>query len=494
VRLTIESQQSQHWLYTGTTMDLIEQLEVFVDQLVPGVLPLHPDPNFLGGYSPDLGLIPRDVQGIIVQQAQLTDVADGGDSAQKTGIAAFCNSSKDKALLPLFESGGIMVRHPSQFPWNNWKNCSRDQLMAYVGGCWRGGQYGIVSRLLVKHAERLFTCQNTEADKPGTTKNPPIGDPLAPHDVMTLRVGAGDGVGYLDLLGQLWLQLAIETADPDPQFEKNNLLVESIICGRLDLYVSVHPNYRENVRSYWSGWRNQGQIGEALIAVIDKELERYEGRVAIPLLPHHLIEFLRHLNLAEELRTVDPARLAALTARFAEAVLQDAADYLVNSAKFALAVAVRVLKGLGAIAEQIAKPLAALGEVPNAIRQALEVNGFTAEEVARAVRTAFPGIPHIDTPTTPHVDQAAWPHADAAPVHGDAAPVHSDFGVHGDTTAPHLDFGAFGGHTDEGGGHGDAGHTDAILTPHGDAILTPHVDEGPGPHVDVAPSAHVDGP
>jgi len=475
-------------------MDVIQELETFVDQLIPGVLPLHPDPKTLGSYTPNLSGIPRDPHGIIVQQASATDTPDGGDSAQKTGIAAFCNSPQDKALLPLFESSGVMVRHPTQFPWNNSKNCSRDQLMAYTPGCWRAGQVEIVSRLLSEHARRAFTCQNVERDKPGTTKNPPIGDLLAPHDVMALRICSGDSLAYLDLLGQTALQIAIETADPDPSVEKNNLLLESIVCGRLDLFVQVHGNYRDNIRSYWAGWRNQARIGEALIEVVDKELDRYAGRVTIPLLPVHLLNFLRTLDLRAEFRTLDPARLAALVQRFSDAVWQDTVNYLVSIQKLALVAVVRVLKALGSAVEQIAKPLAVLGQVPNAIRSALESNGFNADEVARGLRAAFPGIPHIDTPATPHVDQAAYPHSDVGATHADTAPVHSDFGVHGDTTAPHFDVSALGGHSDEGGGHGDGGHTDVIVSPHVDAIVTPHADVAPGPHVDVPPVAHIDGP
>ena len=223
---------------------VLDAITGFLDSLRIGVLPLPPMSGTLGGHVPDLKGVPRDGDGIICQ-LQSTGRLDGGDSAHRAGVAAFCNSAADKALLSKFEAGGIMVRHPSQPPWNNWKNCSRDQLKGYSAGCWRADRIDINQRLLQAHAARSYTCQNIEEDEPGKPskiKNPPVGDVLMPDDVMCLRVTAGENAAFTDVVGQLSLHVSIETASRDVTVDKNNLMLESIICGGLSLFVKAHPN------------------------------------------------------------------------------------------------------------------------------------------------------------------------------------------------------------------------------------------------------------
>jgi hypothetical protein len=243
------------------------------EQLRP---PIPPKSNTIGGHVPDLRGLARDEEGIInqVEPGHL----DGGDSAHRTGFAAFLNSQADKDLLPRFESNGIMVRHPSQAPWNNWKNCSRDQLIGYAAGCWRAGRFDINKRLLEALLARSTppTCQNTE-ESDGTTKIPPIGDFLGPHDIMFLRICAGDNVAYTDTpLGQSALQTAIDFASfQDTTVDQNNLILHAIVCGRLKLLVTAMPQYQDAVRYYWSEWRQQPRIAEEFIWVIKEELKRY---------------------------------------------------------------------------------------------------------------------------------------------------------------------------------------------------------------------------
>ena len=87
---------------------------------------------------------------------------------------------------------------------------------------------------------------------------------------MTLRISAGETQAYLDPLGQFSLQIAIERADKNPDVEKNQLILESIMCGRLDLYVQVQDNYEDNIRTYWGGWRRESQVAEEFLWVIKK--------------------------------------------------------------------------------------------------------------------------------------------------------------------------------------------------------------------------------
>jgi hypothetical protein len=117
------------------------------------------------------------------------------------------------------------------------------------------------------------------------------------------------------VLGQAALQLAIEVADPGITTDQTNLMLETIVCGRLNLYVKVHPNYEETLRYYWSGWRQQPRIAEELIWVVKEELKRYPIS-DVPLLPENLLKPLRTLNVEAELKNLDPVHRAELAARF----------------------------------------------------------------------------------------------------------------------------------------------------------------------------------
>lgn len=267
---------SRYSIDTAHSKSLIEDaLDTLTGRFGP---PLPPKSDSINGHIPDLSGLARDDIGII-NQLEDGGKLDGGDSAHRTGFAAFLGSQKDNDLLHLFESNGVMVRHPTQVPWNNWKNCTRDQLIGYAAGCWRAGRLDINQRLLDAHKARFppFTCQDTERDYPGTTKNPPIGDPLGPHDVMYLRVSAGDNSAYTNQAGQLALEAAIVyAATQDVKVDQNNLILHSILCGRLKMLVEVIPNYEESIRYYWSGWRKQPRIAEEFIWVIREELKRYQ--------------------------------------------------------------------------------------------------------------------------------------------------------------------------------------------------------------------------
>lgn len=293
----------------------------------------NPDPASLGTYRPNLVGLSRDADGIIMQLSGKE--LDGGDSAHRTGVLAFCNSPQDQQNLPLFiVSEGLMTRHPEQEPWNNPNNCTRDQLTGYVAGCWRAGRANIPKELLVAHAARVppYTCQDIEADVPGSRKNPPIGDPLGPHDIMYLRICAGDPRAALDLASQLMLYLAIVTAPQSIDTELNQLLLQAIVCGQLDIFTATHSNYAEALHKYWSGepWRGQRSIAQSLIDVVNLESAKYTNRNLLDLLlPKHLLEELGNLDIRTELKAFiegNPTHFAELSARFIIAALRDIQD------------------------------------------------------------------------------------------------------------------------------------------------------------------------
>jgi hypothetical protein len=296
----------------GENMDELfkEAFARFVAQFAQGAYLMPPDNDFLFFKDHDFSKIdhhrstvlehPNDPPGLVGhRETETKRVRDGefpcavgleyaidfGDSAHKTGILAFCNSIRDQENLPVFEvKPGLMVRHPTQVPWNNPWNCTRDQLLAFSAGCWRAKQYDIVKRLLSQHYERpnplgIPSCQNRERDCPGTGKGALEVDILDPTHLMFLRICSGKFDAYLDPLGQFMLQVAIEATEKDVSLEKNQLILQAIVCGRLDLYVLVHDNYKENLRYYWER-QSQPQIGEAFIDLIEHELKRYSGQIS----------------------------------------------------------------------------------------------------------------------------------------------------------------------------------------------------------------------
>lgn len=300
----------------------------------------RPEPfaGSLGAYKPTIAGLSRD-DGQIVMQRQGEGALDGGDSAHRTGVLAFCQSEVDSANLPRFivqQQPTTMTRHPTQVPWNNPNNCTRDQLIGYIAGCWRTGRTDIVAALLHAHATRAvpFTCQDIERDAPGTLKDPPIGDPLGPHDIMYLRVCAGDMAAALDLAGQFSLYVAILLAPAAADQEPTQILLQSIVCGQLDIYLATHENYAAALDHYWGGvpWRGQQCIANSLKDVVNIESERYHAVSLLDyLLPKHLLEELRKLDWQSELNAFihgNPLVFAQLSARFLVAVLRDVVDYV----------------------------------------------------------------------------------------------------------------------------------------------------------------------
>jgi hypothetical protein len=380
----------------ASVLDTISQ---FLDTLGPGSLPIPPKSDTLGAHVPDLTGVPRDGEGIICQ-LQSTGNLDGGDSAHRTGAAAFCNSAADQALLPRFEKLGIMVRHPTQPPWNDPTNCSRDQLKGYSAGCWRAGRTDINQRLLLAHEARGFVCQNikeAEPGKPSTLKKLPVGDVLLPDDVMCLHVAAGQNAAFMDIFGQLCLHVAIEVASRDVTVDKNNLLYESIICGRLNLFVKVHQNYESVLRYYWGDQRNQPRMAEEIIWVVKQELKRYPVLDA-SLLPANTLDFLRSLDLNIELKNIDQQHLEQLAERFAEATLKDAVNTIVVIMKLGVDIAVRELQRLGATVQQTVKALADIHQPADAIGAALKLLQLPADQINHALGSVFPGVPPVLIP------------------------------------------------------------------------------------------------
>lgn len=353
----------------------------FTNQLQHGALGfilLPPNPGFLGAKNYPFDGLSRDVEGIAMQ-FQDNGTLDGGDSANRTGILAFLNSAHDQQLLERFEAGGVMRRHPTQGFWADPKNCSRDQLLGFMAGCWRAGRTDIAKRLLDAHEARGNLCQNIQHDGPDTLKNPPIGDPLLPHHHMFMRVCAGQTGAHWELVGQYFLQVDIEAAAVRDD-EINQLIPVAWVCGRLDHFAKFIPDYQERLNAYWGGWRGQPQIAAALGDAIRTELERYKGFITLPFPPLPVatvltvvtivstaVEELARGDLPHVLNPLELAQTVEDVRQLVEAAIHDTDKqirYYLETAPKLLAIGERIVEELG-LNELVTNPLALLGRSSN---------------------------------------------------------------------------------------------------------------------------------
>lgn len=171
------------------------------------------------------------------------------------------------------------------------------------------------------------------------------------------------------------------------------------------------------------------------------------------------------------------------------------------------------LREIGESAEKVAEVLKGIGDLQDAVTQALVTANFSEADIEAAIQAVFSPIKHIDE-STPHVDNSThvdetptphtdrWDHLDETPVKHLDTTEHTDLTLnpHTDTTE-HTDRRVLRQHVDVTFGHVDIpkGHSDIdnhIDTPeqHTDAsnhvdIPAAHIDENP--HVDI-PSVHTD--
>ncbi len=220
--------------------------------------------------------IHRDELGIIMQHDiyDETKRCDGGDSANRTGLMALCGSAADQNVVYLFEQVGLGMRHPTQEPWNNTGNFTRDQLTCLVAGLAKSGHVDACNRLLKSHEERGWRCQNVDKDVPGSKKKWPDGpDWLAPDLRLHLRLCAGVSSKYY-FVG--WAALAaslIYNTKIKPEGEQLQFICQVVIAGPtwLKRYKQMHPDYRKSITDYFCGWRDQPEIATELINLLSRE-------------------------------------------------------------------------------------------------------------------------------------------------------------------------------------------------------------------------------
>jgi hypothetical protein len=201
-------------------------------------------------------MLKRDSHGIICQHSVLDpNYMDGGDSLRATGIMALCGSQDDKRLLPLFDEAlGYLCRHPWQEEWKSVAKTSRDQVVcAVASGLPRSvKQYledGVVNKDFLDFGVRLYMYKTIGQKAPA----------------------------WLRFLGTINLFLSLVwNTKIKPSSEMNQFACICIVMGPwwCDKLMTWHPDIFGNINEYWGatgGWRNQPEIGRALLSKLFTE-------------------------------------------------------------------------------------------------------------------------------------------------------------------------------------------------------------------------------
>lgn len=120
-------------------------------------------------------MLNRDKDGYIVTSSEpyVPGEGDGGDSCHFMGLYVQATKDMSYPVLHYLDAHYQGRRHPTQVPWNNPDNFSRDQLMCLVGALYATGRHKSARRLLLGYLKRgLFIAQNSERDYVGSRKYP----------------------------------------------------------------------------------------------------------------------------------------------------------------------------------------------------------------------------------------------------------------------------------------------------------------------------------
>lgn len=206
--------------------------------------------------------IKRDKLGIICQHS-LDDpnYLDGGDASRSTGIMACFGSEEDLAVVHEHCDGFGFVRHPEQEKWNDYRNFSRDQLIPLLAG------------LRAKNDSRLTGIARTQLE--GTIGWPflfgigfapnldPLGWDSMWHYILCARYYPlywFAPMGYFAQIIHILFNCFVT-----PMEEQNQVICMVHTSGLGKFYRTFHPCWKESLRVYWGGWRDQSEIAEFMI-------------------------------------------------------------------------------------------------------------------------------------------------------------------------------------------------------------------------------------
>lgn len=216
---------------------------------------------------------------------------DGGDSAVRMGILALCGKDSDLKKIASYEvESGMLTRHPKQYPWNNPRNYSRDQLMCFLAGLDKLEQRELCRRIFWSRAKSFFFAQNTERDIPGSTKYPyrhcfarmedgveecrsfDFADPLMPNNIWAMIKAARIyWLYWFAIVGIPFYIISLIGHSKGNHYEENQLICESAINGRwaLNLYKRINIKWKDVSLKYWTD-RDEIEYHDMLVELVDE--------------------------------------------------------------------------------------------------------------------------------------------------------------------------------------------------------------------------------
>lgn len=216
---------------------------------------------------------------------------DGGDSAVRMGILALCGKETNTDKMESYEVQlGMLTRHPTQYPWNNPKNFSRDQLMCFLAGIDKLQLRDLAKRIFWSRARSFFFAQNTERDIPGSTKYPyphifirmedgqsekrdfDFADPLIPNNIWAMiKVARIYWLYPFAIIGIPFFILTLIIHSFGSHYEENQLICECAINGRwaMFLYKLINKKWKDVSFKYWSD-RDEIEYHDILVDLLNK--------------------------------------------------------------------------------------------------------------------------------------------------------------------------------------------------------------------------------
>lgn len=198
---------------------------------------------------------------LIVQHDKLSsDYRDGGDSSRATGIMALFGSALDQYVIARHWVIHGFIRNYYQSIWNNPKDFSRDQLIPLVAGMKKCGKHSIVLYEFWRRRYWFGLCPN--------------GDLLGPEFYLHMILCGKVWPLYwlipilypFQIIHILWMTRVMS------EHEQNQTICLAKISGLLWLWKICHPDWKQSLKNYWGGWRDQMEIAEFIINGIEKKL------------------------------------------------------------------------------------------------------------------------------------------------------------------------------------------------------------------------------
>ena len=192
-----------------------------------------------------------------------------GPYPRDNGSTDFCDSARLAGLLAVFGELQLMPRYfdsfdnPIRCPWSGIRGdkcanpitMTRDQLIPLIAGYKISGDILSVADIFCLLKERHWIC--------------PSGDILTPSQRDHFKICAGYPPTNL---GRFWLNLDILwSAFVDPMAEPNQLICMLMIAGPkyVRRWTFLNRKWRESLRIYWGGWRNEKELAEIIIKKLE---------------------------------------------------------------------------------------------------------------------------------------------------------------------------------------------------------------------------------